>query len=1109
MAEMQRQYQQPDSSSSTSTVLSVPIMNPFYRDLLALKHDYAQNQAQLKLTQQTLQQTYHDLMLAQEQKRKAETDAIQLRLQWDNIVKRHLDHLPERQLLVHQVAQLKEELEKERQLRTALQREQGTYIQEILKLKADLHSIKATAVMANASSSSSSSVFVAPPTRSSSSSSSGGGGGVVGFFFPRQSAPSVSSQHASASPPSSLLSASSPPAPVHIILPPKHAPSSQYYSTPSTAPSSVLSPTASLDSSNYSTSSSWPSDGSSTTTARTSFSASSISQDESQEYLEAEKAYYEQLRQENAALVTTVQELKDMRGREQESKQANALVLAQADLDLLRGDQAATQARLEARSSLVHAFAATVNAQATEIERLTMDRGRHQVARAQVEQELVCLIDASLSTLQRLLDHLQSGYRQIVETALEPMRQTVECLDVPAIRQDWERCELAVQQCWRGLEESLMRMQQAQEFELLQKSRGTCSSSSSTSSSFSLVSPPSRSSVSSEQQPYSTILRGTKPPAIITNMEHAGDATAAATTADLDTPYASSSASPSSQWQNGANRQEEVIMARKAMADTYLEDCVVSVEQLARDKRILQQLVVDLRKEKAAQDEEALVKKLKSLDERIGGDNEQHVREQDQQERRHEQQEHVSSPQQHTGGAVEKQGVKAEDDKGDEEMEMTAGVEVDDCGNVEDETRVSPVQVGDPTTVTSSKNDSAVIAPDYSSDSLEVLNQSKPEKQDLSSTKDLEHIQRALERIARLEKVLATTLAWIVSIDSLGLKFSGCQCHHQQNRVDGVISNESEEVILALDVREASSTILPRSLRASLSQDIVTQPPVPNVSTCSSSSSTTLANTEVRVWTPHQIASMIQQELNTNDRNEVATTSSVSTCHIVADAPAVATANEPCGDSSGTTQVHKDILGESRRQLSSTITTEDLSTHGDELLVRTSCIQPQYQHQHQNPQADVPSGGTGVQGGSVTARNHSDSPGILPRFLSFARTSDKSCNIDIDSDLEEEEQDAEDDEEVMKNHHCLCCKQGDKVRLHPVAQQAPSAQEGLPIKNPALHEHPHHRRPFHTTIMTSSFSQAPGIGPGGQLVDVEAFCRDLAFRSFPKLQHWSQSQQAK
>ncbi|KAF9166784.1 hypothetical protein DFQ26_006879 [Actinomortierella ambigua] len=1177
--------QQLEGSNTSTTVLSVSIMNPYHRDLLALQQDFAQNQAQLKLTQQTLQQTYHDLMLAQEQKRKAESDAIQLRLQWDNVVKKHLDHLPERQLLVQQVAELKEELERERQFRTTLQNERGAYIQEILKLKADVHSLKATA---NTTSSSSPSIFAAPPTRRSSSSSNSGGGGVVGFFFSRQSTSSSLSHppaaRAPASPPSSsLVSSSPPPPPVRIIQPTKHAQSSPHHPSPPAAPSSALSPTASLDSSHYSGSNNpWSSDGS-----RTSFSASSASHDESLEFLEAEKAYYEQLRQENAALVITVQELKDKQGREQESKQANALALAQADLDLLRADQAASQARLEARSSLVHAFAATVNAQATEIERLTADRGRHQVARAQVEQELAVLIDASLSTLQRLIGHLQTGYRQIVETALEPMRQTIHHLAslpptnasadtdtdtdkdtdidtdaataIVALCRDWESCELAVEQCWHALELSLVQMQQAQELGLAQKSRGTSSSSiSSTSSSFSLISPPPRSSLSSERRFSSTLQRGAKPPSIITDMggavgsvavsaSAAAVATATAAMTDLEVPStsstlysssSSSSTSSSSQCQNGTSRQDAVIMERKTMADTYLEDCVVSVEQLARDKRILQQLVLDLRKEKAAKDEEALVRKLMSLE-----DGAQQACEQQEE---HEQEEQVAPQQQQqqqvTSKAAEEQDNSVEDEKEGREIEIEVDVDVDGRDNIEEDsdssaTPAAPCEDGAPT-----------IESDHSNSCQGAVTLCQPEQQNRSAAQEeSDHVREARARIARLENLLATVLAWIESIDSSDpAKFSWYyHRHRQQSHLDETVSELSEEGILALDVLEALPALSSRSLGGSPCKDTVLQPPVPNDGTQPSDSS--MAITEARTSTPLQIMTMIRQELVANHhRHAVASVTTDGTCPQVTKFPEMAQNDESKGGPVD--------LG---RQTSFTATTNEPNRqhHKESLVSSSSSPQMQQQQQQQHLQSEAWGGRIEGQETCVATRSRSGSHGLLPRFLSFARTTDKCYDVDIDSDLEEAEEaeaeESEDEDDDDDHHHQKVARirqhhhHRKKVSLVAEVQQTPSLPFGAsasdrehqtppppPLSSPPsssptssptpslplspkrppylLEKHHHDRRSIHTNIalLAPSFSPAPGIGSGGQQVDVEAFCRDLAFRSFPKLHQWSKAQRA-
>jgi len=71
---------------STISVLSVPHLDPFYRDLVALKTDHSALYMELKRTQQTLQLSYQDLMMAQERSKRAETDSGRLKAQMDIIL---------------------------------------------------------------------------------------------------------------------------------------------------------------------------------------------------------------------------------------------------------------------------------------------------------------------------------------------------------------------------------------------------------------------------------------------------------------------------------------------------------------------------------------------------------------------------------------------------------------------------------------------------------------------------------------------------------------------------------------------------------------------------------------------------------------------------------------------------------------------------------------------------------------------------------------------------------------------------------------------------------------------------------------------------------------
>lgn len=71
---------------STISILSVPLLDPFYRDLVALKADHTALFAELKRTQHTLQLSYQDLMMAQERSKRSETDSGRLKSQMDTIL---------------------------------------------------------------------------------------------------------------------------------------------------------------------------------------------------------------------------------------------------------------------------------------------------------------------------------------------------------------------------------------------------------------------------------------------------------------------------------------------------------------------------------------------------------------------------------------------------------------------------------------------------------------------------------------------------------------------------------------------------------------------------------------------------------------------------------------------------------------------------------------------------------------------------------------------------------------------------------------------------------------------------------------------------------------
>ncbi|KAG0292957.1 hypothetical protein BGZ98_002409, partial [Dissophora globulifera] len=120
------------TTSATLSILSVPVMNPYYRDLQALKADYATLQQKLKMTQRTLQGCLQDLVVAQERSKRAETDSGRLHAQMDTILKRHVDHHPEREALVQQLAELQARLDLELGFRSALEQEHSALQHELL-----------------------------------------------------------------------------------------------------------------------------------------------------------------------------------------------------------------------------------------------------------------------------------------------------------------------------------------------------------------------------------------------------------------------------------------------------------------------------------------------------------------------------------------------------------------------------------------------------------------------------------------------------------------------------------------------------------------------------------------------------------------------------------------------------------------------------------------------------------------------------------------------------------------------------------------------------------------------------------------------------------------
>ncbi|KAF9097137.1 hypothetical protein BGX29_008190, partial [Mortierella sp. GBA35] len=450
---------------STISVLSVPLMDPFYRDLVALKTDYSALYAELKRTQQTLQLSYQDLMMAQERSKRAETDSGRLKTQMETILKKHVDHHPEREALVQQLAELQTRLDIELGARQVLEQEHGLLQHELIRLR-----LSNTGNNNNNNNNNGSAIPSSPSLgsiRSSTFSSFLGGGS-------RKSRSSVSATTTDTSNNNNSDKAMRTPSIRSVRMTAEGDEIQSLQETPAPIPPPSypllhlhnLSSTPSTPRTNsYSTSKA-------TTTTAAQQDCSQCGGDggpgtgqklahesfQSQEQLQAQKLFYDKLAEENVAMKMEIQDLRYRNKAEKDSikgymslfeslqkKQSNALAVAQAEIDLLRGTIQEHILRLESREHLLQTFAATVNSQAIEIQILTGDACRERASRAKTEQEMASLLEASLLMLERLFVNVDQAARSELVRVLDPVRQTIHHLEIPSILQEWELCEQGVQ----------------------------------------------------------------------------------------------------------------------------------------------------------------------------------------------------------------------------------------------------------------------------------------------------------------------------------------------------------------------------------------------------------------------------------------------------------------------------------------------------------------------------------------------------------------------------------------------------------------------------------------------------------------------------------------
>ncbi|KAF8975130.1 hypothetical protein BGZ46_009412 [Entomortierella lignicola] len=546
------------NEGSMISVMSVPIMDPFYRELQALQSDHNLILKKLKQAQQMLQGSYQELAMAQQRSERAEADCARLRTQMDIIIKNHIDHHPERESLVQQLAELQAKLELEQGSKKALEQEYSALYQEFLRFKSNNPHLSDST---NFSLSPTSTISVRSLSftsflRGSSSESQRGNRNSTSGEIDRT--PSVKSQ--STENRNVFLNSQDQQAPSTPI--PSHQQASSKSSFEHEKETSL-----------------------------------------SIEQFEAQKRFCEKLQEENVAMKMELQDLRHRYNAEKDSiksymslfetlqkKQANALAVSQSEIEILRSTIHEQHHCLNVRESLIQTFAATVNSQAIDIEILTNRSCRDQAAIARVEQELALLFEASLMMLERWFGNIQQT-KEKLERCMGPIRETIQQLGASDVVQEWDLFEAVVKRMMDELARSLMKQQMAQDLELntgivnynyysskayyreRRQRRRTSSSYSSTS-----IMPTYNSGYNNSKSTlYSTddynIDRDHK-------------------MVEETTPVVFDNTS-----------SQEVFVWRKFTADTFLENCVTSVENLAQEKRKLQLRIAELTQQLAIQEE--------------------------------------------------------------------------------------------------------------------------------------------------------------------------------------------------------------------------------------------------------------------------------------------------------------------------------------------------------------------------------------------------------------------------------------------------------------------------------------------------------------------------
>ena len=213
--------------------------------------------------------------------------------------------------------------------------------------------------------------------------------------------------------------------------------------------------------------------------------------------------------------------------------------------------------------------------------------------------------------LERLYTNVDQTVRSGLVRVLDPIRQTIHHLENPRILQEWDLCEQGVQRIVNDLVRSLVYQQEVQE-RGLEGGGGDSAGSSSGSTGSTLVKASNNTSNRSISSSFSgNNNNGVRNPRNSTSSTHSA-MTAYSTNSNGNNTYKShqEEGPEESMLILNNNFSQQVFVWRKFTADTFLEECVKSVEDLAQERRELQTRIVELTRVIVEQDEARRLKEI-------------------------------------------------------------------------------------------------------------------------------------------------------------------------------------------------------------------------------------------------------------------------------------------------------------------------------------------------------------------------------------------------------------------------------------------------------------------------------------------------------------------